>query len=120
MVRIYVLTSQSLFGRGVEILLRQDESMELVGEESDVDRAIGRIKELRPDVVLLELDSPECDLSPVVIRILNELPSVKIVGVRLADNTIRVYRGEQRIAREIGDLLQVIRNDPCGDDSASR
>lgn len=111
--RIFMLSSQSLFSQGVEILLRQDEGMELVGEETDVDRAIERIKELCPEVVLLEQDSPEYDPGPVVMRILKETPGTKIVGLNLADNTIRVYRGEQRIPREIGDLLQVIKNDPC-------
>lgn len=114
MKRIFVLANQSLFSRGVEILLRQDKDIQLVGEETEGDRAIERIKALCPDVVLLEQESPARDPAPVVMRILNELPNAKIVGVHLADNTIRVYRGEQRIARAIGDLLEVIKNDPNG------
>ncbi len=85
--------------------------MELVGEETEVERAIERIKELAPEVVLLEQDALRSDPGPVVMRILEEMPSTKIVGLNLADNTIRVYRGEQRVPREIGDLLEVIKND---------
>jgi DNA-binding NarL/FixJ family response regulator len=117
--RIFVLSSRSLFSQGLEILLRQDKGVELVGEETDVDRAIEGIRELSPDVVLLEQDS-DGDPGPVVMRVLRETPSTKVVGLNLADNTIRVYRGEQRIPREIGDLLQVIKNDPCREESAGR
>jgi hypothetical protein len=117
--RIFVLSGQSLFSRGVEILLRQDQGMELVGEETDVERAIERIKALCPDVVLLEQELPAGDTAPVVMRILNEMPNAKIVGVQLADNMIRVYHGEQRVAREIGDLWEVIKNDPRRDESTS-
>lgn len=119
MTRIFVLSGQSLFSRGVEILLRQDQGMELVGEETDVERAIERIKALCPDVVLLEQELPAGDTAPVVMRILNEMPNAKIVGVQLADNMIRVYHGEQRVAREIGDLWEVIKNDPRRDESTS-
>jgi chemotaxis response regulator CheB len=115
--RIFVLSSQSLFSQGVEILLRQDQGMELVGEETDVDRAIARIKALCPDVIVVEQEPLASDPALVVMRILDELPSAKIVGLNLSDNTIRVYRGEQRIARSISDLLQVIENDPCRDAS---
>ena len=119
MKRIFVLSSQSLFIRGVEILLRQDTGMELIGEETDVDRAIARIKALCPDVVLVEQEPPARDPVPVVMRILDELPGAKIVGLNLSDNTVRVYQGEQRIARDIGDLVQVIENGPCRDESAN-
>ena len=76
MKRIFVLANQSLFSRGVEILLRQDKDMELVGAETDVDRAIERIKALCPDVVLLEQEPPARDPAPVVMRILDPLSIV--------------------------------------------
>lgn len=53
-----------------------------------------------------------------VMRILKESQGAKSVGFNLADNTIRVVRGEQRIAREIDDLLQAIKNDPGRSESA--
>ncbi|MCL4488791.1 MAG: hypothetical protein M1570_11770 [Chloroflexi bacterium] len=52
------------------------------------------------------------------MRILKESQGAKSVGFNLADNTIRVVRGEQRIAREIDDLLQAIKNDPGRSESA--
>ncbi len=114
-----MLSSQSLFGRGVEILLRQDQDVELVGEETNAEQAIERIKELCPDVVLVEQNLTEDEPGSLVMRILSATPSAKIVALNLADNTIRAYHGEQKIPREIGDLLQVIKDDPCRDGSPS-
>jgi DNA-binding NarL/FixJ family response regulator len=115
--RIFLLSNQSLLSQGVEILLRQDQGVELVGEETEVERAIERIQALDPDVVLVEQEPPAGDPAAVIMRILNAVPNTKIVGVHLADNTIRVYRGERRTVRAIGDLLQVIKDDPRRDES---
>ncbi len=52
------------------------------------------------------------------MRILKESQGAKSVGFNLADNTIRVVRGEQRIARDIDDLLHAIKNDPGRSESA--
>lgn len=119
MKRIFMLSTQSLFGLGVEILLRQDADMQLIGAETDIDRAIERIQVLCPDVILLDQDSAERDLETTVMRILKVMPSIKVVGLSLTDNTIHVYRGEQVIPREIGDLLQLIKNDPWQERSAN-
>jgi chemotaxis response regulator CheB len=52
-------------------LLRQETELEIVGQETDTDKTIERIKELRPDVVIV--DSADLrDPMPVVMRILRE------------------------------------------------
>ncbi len=53
------------------------------------------------------------------MRILGATPSAKIVALNLTDSTIRVYHGEQKIPRAIGDLLQVIKHDPRQDGSSA-
>jgi DNA-binding NarL/FixJ family response regulator len=59
MKRIFILSSYPLFGQGVESLLRQETGLEIVGRETDVDKAMERIKELRPDGVIID----SCDMS---------------------------------------------------------
>ena len=52
-------------------MLRQETELEIVGQETDADKTIERIKELRPDVVIV--DSADLrDPMPVVMRILRE------------------------------------------------
>ena len=72
MKRIFMLSSHPLFSQGVESLLRRETGLEIVGRETDVDKAMERIKELRPNVVILDGGDPACDFTPAVMRILRE------------------------------------------------
>ena len=102
MKRVFILSSHSLFSQGVENLLRRETGLEIVGRETDEEKAIERIKELRPDVVILDSDDP------AVIRILREQLGSKVIGLNLQDNTICIYRGEQRVVKEVKDLVEAI------------
>jgi len=106
--RVFILSSHPLFGQGVESLLRRETGVDIAGRETDVDTAIERIKELRPDVVILDSADPACDPTPAVMRILKEGLGTKVIGLNLQDNTLCIYRGEQRVVKSIEDLVQAI------------
>ena len=119
MKRILMLSTHPLFSQGVESLLRRETGLEIVGRETDVDKAIGRIKELQPDVVILDSGDPACDLTPAVMRILREGVGTKVIGLNLQDNTICIYRGEQRVVKEVKDLVEAIESSPLSPDRVS-
>ena len=119
MKRIFMFSTNPLFGQGVESLLRRETGLEMVGRETDVDKAIGRIKELQPDVVILDSGDPACDLTPAVMRILREGVGTKVIGLNLQDNTICIYRGEQRVVKEVKDLVEAIESSPLSPDRVS-
>lgn len=112
MKRIFVLSSHPLFGRGVESLLRQESGFDIVGWETDLDQAIECIKELRPDVVIVDSGHTAHDLAPGVIRILRTGLGTKIIGLNLEDNTLCIYCGEQRMIKEVRDLVRAIESGP--------
>jgi len=114
MKRIFMLSSHPLFSQGVESLLRQETGLEIVGRETNVDKASERIKELRPDVVILD-SADLCDPMPVVMRILREGVGTKVIGLNLKDNTMHVYRGEQRVVKQVEDLVEVIKTEASGE-----
>jgi len=107
MKRIFMLSSHPLFSQGVESLLRQETGLEIVGREADADKALERIKELRPDVVVLD-SADLCDPMPVVMRIFREGVGAKIIGLNIQDDTICIYRGEQRVVKGVEDLVEAI------------
>jgi DNA-binding NarL/FixJ family response regulator len=119
MMRVLILSNHPLFGQGVESLLRRETGLEIVGREADVDKAMERIKELRPDVVVLDSGDPACDLTPAVMRILREGVGTKVIGLNLQDNTICIYRGEQRVVKEVRDLVEAIEPSPLSPESVS-
>ena|GEM_PF-464785 len=119
MKSIFVLSGHPLFGQGVEILLRQEAGLDIVGRETDVDRAMERIKELRPDVVIVDSGDPACDPTPAVMRILREGVGTKVIGLNLHDNTVFIYRGEQRVVKEVKDLVAAIESSPLSPEPMS-
>ena len=108
MKRVFILSSHPLFSQGVESLLRRETGLKVVGREMDVDKAVGRIKELQPDVVILEGN----DLAPAVTRMLREGVGAKVIGLDLQDNKMFIYRGEQRVVKEVKDLVEAIEPSP--------
>jgi len=112
MKRVFMFSSHSLFSRGVESLLRRETGLEVVGWEADVDKAVERIKELQPDVVIVDRGDPGCDPTLAVMRILRQGVVAKVIGLNLQDNTIRIYRGEQRVVKEMQDLIEAIEYNP--------
>jgi DNA-binding NarL/FixJ family response regulator len=108
MKRIFILTSHPLFSIGVETLLQDDAGLELVGRETDPDRAIERIKELKPDVVILDTEQATCNSEPVLMRIFQEQLGIHVIELNLQNNRICIYHEEQRIIRQVEDLRQAI------------
>ena len=108
MKRVFILSSHSLFSQGVENLLRQEAGLDIVGREADTDKALECIKEIRPDVVILECAEPRCEPTLAVMRILREGLETKVIGLNLQDNTMCIYRGEQRVVKEVEDLIEAI------------
>jgi TorA maturation chaperone TorD len=112
MKRVFLLSCHPLFGQGVELLLCQEAGLDIVGRQTDVDRAVEDIQKLRPDAVIVASSDPENDFAPVVMRILREGAGTKIVGLDLRDNTVCIYRGEQWIIKEVEDLVKAIEHNP--------
>jgi len=104
MKRVLILSSHPLFGRGVESLLCRETGLEIVGWETEVDKAVEHIRELQPDVVIIDSG----DLAPEVLGILREGVGTKVIGLNLQDSTMCIYRGEQRVVKRIEDLVEAI------------
>ncbi len=111
MRRIFMISSQLMFSRGVENLLRGQANLEILGRETDAAKAVLQIRELQPDVVILDSKDLASAPSSIIANILKEAPGVKVITLNLANELIRIYHGEQRTAQCIDDLVDVIEED---------
>ncbi|MGQ9586467.1 MAG: hypothetical protein ACUVXG_13850 [Anaerolineae bacterium] len=109
MLRVFILSCHPLFGQGVESLLRQERGLEIVGRETDLDTAVARVRALNPDVVVLDSSTPTCVPTPAVIRLFEACRGVRVVGLNLHNNTMCIYRGEERLITDVKDLVEAIR-----------
>jgi DNA-binding NarL/FixJ family response regulator len=110
MKRVFIFANQTMFAQGVDSLLGYESDLEVVGWETDPDQAIRHIREIQPDVVILARQdvSHFASLDAIAMRFLREGLGAKIIGLNLQDNTICIYHWEQRVIREVEDLLAAI------------
>jgi hypothetical protein len=105
--RVFIVASHPLFAQGVESLLHGQPGLAVVGMGAAELGVVEKIRELRPDVVILDADSDgQTTLLPVLLR---ENLGVKLVGLTLEDNRIDVYYQHQIIGTDVGDLIEAVR-----------
>jgi hypothetical protein len=105
--RVFIVASHPLFAQGVQSLLHGQPGLAVVGMGAAALSVVDQIRELRPDVVILDADSDvQTSLLPVLLR---ENLGVKLVGLTLEDNRIDVYYQHQIIGTDVGDLIEAVR-----------
>ena len=110
--RVFIISSYRMFGLGLESILGQNETIEVVGQDANIDRAIERIDQLAPDVVILDGDEPPYDSMATILAILKAQSIPKIIGLNLQNNDLRIYEARQWVAKSVEDLIAAIQNDP--------
>ena len=111
MNRTLIITQHLMFGYGLESLLRQETELNVVGWETDITRATKTVKELEPDIVILDRDDSTFDFSSELLEILNLNPGLKVICINLQDNNLHIYQSYQRVANGVEDLLEAIKEE---------
>jgi NarL family two-component system response regulator LiaR len=78
-IRVLVVDDHGIVRRGIQALLATEEGIEVVGEAEDGGQALERIRELRPDVILLDLLMPRMDGIQVTEQVMAEDPQARIL-----------------------------------------
>ncbi|MFD7287535.1 response regulator [Streptomyces sp. NPDC059863] len=93
MIRVVLADDQTLVRAGFRSILDSEDDMEVVGEASDGEQAITLARELRPDVVLMDIRMPGLDGLEATRRILGDsrLEGVRVVILTTFDIDDYVY-----------------------------
>lgn len=84
-MRILIADDNSLIRRSIRALLSKETAFQICGEAADGQETLARVRELRPDVVLLDISMPETDGFQTAGQIRDEFPDVKILIVTQND-----------------------------------
>ncbi|HLH62596.1 MAG TPA: response regulator transcription factor [Ktedonobacteraceae bacterium] len=80
-IRVLIADDHSIVREGLRMFLGRDSEVALVGEAANGVEAVSRARELRPDVVLMDLLMPEMDGIAATAAIRSELPETEVIAL---------------------------------------
>ncbi len=87
-IRIFIVDDHELVRRGLRSLLSARTEWQVCGEAVDGEEAVAQAKQLRPDVVLMDVSMPRMNGLDATRIIRRELPDSKVVIVSQNDPTV--------------------------------
>ena len=124
--RILVADDHALLRVGLNTMLNTQPDMVVVGEASNGRDAVVRAKELRPDVVVMDLMMPKLDGAEATRQIVESLPDVKIIILTSYGTSADLARamangavGAQMKGSPIDEIIKAIRTVAAGDMAVS-
>jgi two-component system, NarL family, response regulator len=91
-IRVMCVDDHPLVRKGIASILANEEDMELVAEAGNGAEAVDLFKQLRPDVILMDLRMPKLDGTEATKAIRREDPEAKIIALTSYDGDQDIYR----------------------------
>ena len=90
-IRVLIADDQALFRRGLCVVLGTEEHIAVVGEADTGEAAVAQAKELKPDVVLMDVRMPGINGIEAARRIRDLRPGTKILMLTVSDDEEDLY-----------------------------
>jgi DNA-binding NarL/FixJ family response regulator len=90
-VRVLVVDDHALFRRGIVTVLTNQENINVVGEAANGLEAIEKTEELKPDVIVMDLNMPRCSGLEATQALQTRLPRVNILVLTVSDNEADLF-----------------------------
>ena len=125
-IRVLLVDDHILFRKGLISLLAAAEGIDAIGECGDGAEAVERVRELMPDIVLMDIRMPGMNGIEATRRITEQVPHVKVVVLTVSDEDQDLFEAIKAGARgyllknlEPEDLRRLIRAVAAGEAALS-
>lgn len=112
-IRVLTVDDHEIVRQGMAFLLLPFEDIDVVGSAGNGSEALAMCKELKPDVVLMDMVMPEMDGPTVTQTIRKRFPNVQVLVLTSFHDQAKVARAMQ--AGAIGYLLKGVSIDELAD-----
>jgi DNA-binding NarL/FixJ family response regulator len=107
-VRILLVDDHDLFREGLAGIISTQPDLQVIGEAGDGLEAIVKARELKPDLIMMDIQMPGCDGLEATQKIKRELPDIVIVMLTVRDEEEKLFEAIRSGAQ--GYLLKNIRS----------
>ena len=90
-IRILIADDHSIVREGVRMILAGQDDFDVVGEASTGREALERARELKPDLVVMDISMPDMTGIQATEKIRKELPQVQVLGLTMHEEDSYVF-----------------------------
>ena len=83
--KVLVVDDHSVVRRGLATLINEHDDLEVIGEAANETEAIYAFRQERPDILVLDWSLKQRDSGPLIIALLREEPSLRVLVVSVHD-----------------------------------
>ena len=91
-IKVLVADDHPVVRKGLQSLLTKPGHLKIVGEACDGDEALRKTRELKPDVVLMDISMPGMNGLAVTEMLRKEFPEVKVLILSVHNNRDYIFR----------------------------
>jgi two-component system nitrate/nitrite response regulator NarL len=91
-IRLLIVDDHPVVRKGISACLAQHPKLQIIGEAANGTEALNKARELKPDIILMDIDLPEKNGLVVTETLRKELPAIRVLILSMYTNTDYVLR----------------------------
>jgi len=105
--KVFLIGTHTLFCEAIRTVLR-GEGIEVMGMETDQQRALERVEALQPDVILVEGDGEATGLAAAIFHFIHDKAGARLISLSFTTNQLSIYSRQQKMVSTTKDLIEAV------------